>query len=134
MAHWALTARQQGCLKAIRCHPPAYGRHALLKPHPSSQRLKSRRSAPAVASGAAACAAHGAAAWGEKGSIRSPSSPEWLSNLPEDVQYDFLICQIWVMKRRLVYLRDAASETEYLPRDTEKRFIDELDQEHQKLW
>ena len=137
MAHRALTARQQSCLKATRGHPPACGRHAPLKPHSSPQSLKtsSRRSAPAaVASGAAACAADGAAAWGAKASMRSPSSPEWLSNLPEDVQYDFLVCQIWVMKRRLVYLRDAVSETEYLPRDTEKRFRDEFDEEHQKLW
>ena len=140
MAHRALTAQQQGCLKAIRRHPPACGRHALLKPHSSSQSLEtsSRRSAPAaVASETAACAAEeaaGAAAWGEKASIRTPSSPKWLSNLPEDVQYDFIICQIWVLKRRLIYLGDAPSGTKYLPRDTEKRFNDEFDKEHQKLW
>ena len=141
MAHWALTARQQGCLKAICGHPPACGRHALLKPLWSSQTVKtsSRRSAPtAVASETAACAADeaadGAAAWGEKASNKSPSSPEWLSNLPEDMQYDFITCQIWVLQRRLMYLRDAPSGTKYLPRNTEKRFNDEFDREHQKLW
>ena len=141
MAHRALTARQQGCLQATRGYLPACGRHALLKPHSSSPGLKtsSRRSAPtAVASEAAACApdeaADGAAAWGEKAANKSPSSPEWLSNLPEDVQYDFIICQMWVMKRRLIYLREAASGTRYLPKDTEKRFSDEFDKEHQKLW
>ena len=139
MAHWALTARQQGCLKAIRKgHPPACGsRHALLKPYWSSQSLQtsSRRSAPAaVASGEANEGADGAAAWGDKGFTTSPSSPEWLSNLPEDVQYDFLICQIWAMERRLVYLRDAASTAEYVPRSIEKEFNDEFDEEHQKLW
>ena len=142
MAHWALTARQQGCLKAIGPHLPACGRHALLKPHSCSQSLKtsSRRSAlAAVASGAAACAADEAAddvaaAQDEKAAAKKPSSPDWLRKLPEDVQYDFITCQIWILERRLIYVRDAADGTVYLPMDTQIRFNDEYDKEHQKLW
>ena len=139
MTHWALTARQQGCLKAIR---PACARHALLKPHWSSQSLKpsGRRSAPtAVASEAAACAAdeaadNVAAARDEKASAKKPSSPDWRSNLPEDVQYDFIIFQIRILERRLVYVRNAAKGLADLPEGIEECFRIDFDELHKKLW
>ena len=152
MPHWALTARQQGCLTAIRGHPPACGRHALLRPYRSSQSLKTskRRSAPAaVASGAAACAADeaaddgaahmstrhpdGAAAQDEKAS--EELGADWMRNLPEDVKYDFIIFQIWILERCLLYVRDAAAKgMAYLPEDTAELVREEFDEGHIKLW
>ena len=142
MAHRALIAGQQGCLRAIKGHPPVFLRHALLKPHWSSQGLRTccRRSvSKAGASGAAAfaadeAAANSAAARDDKASEKSPSSPDWLSNLPEDVQYDFIIFQIRILKLRLDYVRNAAKGLAYLPGDTEESYRSDFDEECKKLW
>ena len=142
MAHRALTARQLGCLKAIKGHPPVFLRHALLKSHWSSQSLRTscRRSvSKAGASGAAAfaadeAAANGAVARDEKASGKFPSSPDWLSNLPEDVQYDFIIFQIQILELRLDYVRNAAKGVAYLPDDTEESYRSDFDEESKKLW
>ena len=134
MAHWALTARQQGCLNAIRSPPPACGRHALLKPHSSSQSLKtsSERSAPAeVAAGAADGVA---AARADEFCGESVSSSQWLSDLPKDVQYDIIEFQIGILEQRLSDVRSAAKEIAYLPGDTEERFRARFEEEVFKLW
>ena len=140
MAHRALTARQQGCPKAIRGHPPACGRHALLKPHWSSQSLKtsSRRSAPTAVAGAATVAADeaadNAAAARDDKAHKQELGADWLRNLPEDVQYDFIVFQIWILERRLMYLRDAAEGTAFLPDETEECFRLDFDNGHGNLW